>query len=74
MRLLVSCQESTFSSMSGAHPRIEPDPVVEVFKKDIDRTLLRENLKLTIEERVRKMHSAALGVLALRAAMTKKQP
>ncbi len=30
---------------------IEPDPVIEVFKKDIDRTLLRENLKLTPEER-----------------------
>jgi hypothetical protein len=25
--------------------------VVEAYKKDIDRTLIRENLKLTVEER-----------------------
>lgn len=27
------------------------DPVVEAYKKDVDRTLIRESLKLTIEER-----------------------
>ena len=27
------------------------DPVVEAYKKDIDRTLFRENFKLTVEER-----------------------
>jgi hypothetical protein len=31
---------------------IEPDPVIEAYKKDIDRTLIRENLKLTVEERL----------------------
>jgi hypothetical protein len=30
---------------------LEPDPVIEVYKKDVDRTLLQENLKLTVEER-----------------------
>jgi hypothetical protein len=30
------------------------DPVVEAYKKDIDRTLLRENLKLTVEQRIQK--------------------
>jgi hypothetical protein len=25
------------------------DPVIEVYTKDVDRTLLRENLKLTVE-------------------------
>jgi hypothetical protein len=30
---------------------IEPDPVVEAYKKDVDRTLIRENLKRTVEER-----------------------
>ena len=34
---------------------IEPDPVIEVYKKDIDRTLIRENLKLTVEERFLKL-------------------
>ena len=28
------------------------DPVIEAYKKDIDRTMLRENLKLTVQERV----------------------
>jgi hypothetical protein len=31
------------------------DSVIEEYKKDIDRTLLRENLKLTVEERFRKL-------------------
>ena len=30
------------------------DPVIEAYKKDVDRTLLRENLKLTVAERCRK--------------------
>ena len=35
-------------------PRPFADPVVEAYKKDIDRTQIRENLKLTVEERFRK--------------------
>lgn len=31
---------------------LPPDPVIEVYKRDIDRTLLRENLKLTPEQRI----------------------
>ena len=34
--------------------RPDCDPVVAAYKKDIDRTLIRENLKLTVEERFRK--------------------
>jgi hypothetical protein len=30
---------------------LDPDPVIEAYKKDIDRTLIRENLKRTPEER-----------------------
>ncbi len=30
------------------------DPVIEAYKKDIDRTLLRENLKLSVQERFEK--------------------
>jgi len=29
----------------------EPDPVIEAYKKDVDRTLLRENLRLSVQER-----------------------
>ena len=31
---------------------LELDPVVEAYKKDIDLTLLRRNLSLTVEERL----------------------
>ena len=38
-------------------PRVslDPDPVIEAYKKDVDRTLIRENLKLTPDERIKKM-------------------
>jgi hypothetical protein len=32
-------------------PADDCDPVIEVYKQDVDRTLLRENLKLTVEQR-----------------------
>ncbi len=32
-----------------------PDPVIEAYKRDVDRTLLRENLKLPVEDRFRKI-------------------
>lgn len=28
------------------------DPVIEMYKKDVDRTLIRANLRLTVEERI----------------------
>jgi hypothetical protein len=31
--------------------RIDPDPVIEAYKRHVDRTLIRENLRLTVEER-----------------------
>jgi hypothetical protein len=34
---------------------LEKDPVIEAFKKDVDRTLLRENLRLTVTQRFEKL-------------------
>jgi hypothetical protein len=31
------------------------DPVIETYKKDIDRTLLRENLRLTVDQRLQQL-------------------
>ena len=28
------------------------DPVIDAYKKDVDRTLIRENLRLTVEQRI----------------------
>lgn len=30
---------------------IEPDPVIEEYKRDIDITLIQSNLRLTVEQR-----------------------
>lgn len=34
---------------------LESDPVIEAYKKDIDRTLIRENLRLTVDQRFRQL-------------------
>lgn len=44
------------------------DPVVEAYKKDIDRTLIRENLKLSVEDRFRKAMALARFAEELRRA------
>lgn len=33
----------------------EPDPVIEFYKKKVDRALIRENLKLTVQQRFEKL-------------------
>ena len=47
---------------------LEPDPVIEIYKRDVDRTLLRENLKLTHEARIRKLQDFVRFVAALQDA------
>jgi len=46
----------------------DADPVVEAYKKDIDRTLIRENLRLTVEERFRKSMALARFAEEMRRA------
>jgi hypothetical protein len=41
------------SSSLPVEVSLEPDPVIEAYKKDVDRTLLRERLKRSVEERLR---------------------
>ncbi len=40
-------------------PSLDPDPVIEAYKKDIDRSLLRERLKRTPTERVEDLTALA---------------
>jgi hypothetical protein len=44
------------------------DPVVEAYKRDVDRTLLRENLKLTPERRIAKLQDFVNFLAEMRAA------
>lgn len=49
-------------------PILEPDPVIDAYKRDVDRTLLREQLRRSVEERVRSMLAALRFANALREA------
>jgi len=53
--------------MDPAPPR-DFDPMVVAYKKDIDRTLIRENLKLSVEDRFRKAMALARFADELRRA------
>jgi hypothetical protein len=45
--------------------------VIEAYKRDIDRSLLRENLRLTPEERIRKLSDFVEFLGDIRHARTK---
>jgi len=49
-------------------PALEPDPVIEAYKKDVDRTLIREMLKLTPEERLLKLQDFVAFAIELQEA------
>ena len=34
---------------------VNSDPVIEEYRKDIDRTLIRENLRLTVDQRFQQL-------------------
>lgn len=40
-------------------PQLITDPIVEAYKRDVDRSLLRRNLEKTPEERVRSLQALA---------------
>jgi hypothetical protein len=54
--------------MADVPVSLDPDPVIEIYKQDVDRTLLRENLKLTPEARLRKLQDFVRFAAALRDA------
>jgi len=53
--------------------RFEPDPVIELYKRDVDRTLLRENLRLTPQQRIEKLMSFVRTIEQLRQAPRSKR-
>ena len=40
---------------SGSHSKPVLDPVIEAYKRDIDVTLIRENLRLTVDQRFQQL-------------------
>ncbi len=47
----------------------DTDPVIEAYKRDVDRTLIRENLKLSVEERLKKLTALEEFAIELRRAV-----
>lgn len=53
-------------------PLFSPDPVIDAYKRDVDRTLIRENLKLTVDERFQRLRQLQRVAEELRHA--KRRP
>ena len=53
---------------TAADDALASDPVIDAYKKDVDRTLIREQLRRSVDARVRNMLSALRLAEALRAA------
>ena len=56
------------SSRSGDRQQLPLDPVIEAYKTHVDVTLIREQLRRTIDERVTRMIAALRLAEELRAA------
>jgi transcriptional regulator with XRE-family HTH domain len=52
-------------------PVVAVDPVVEAYKRDVDRTLLRENLQKTVDRRLRDMDALREASAEMRRAALK---
>ena len=55
-------------------PPFEPDPVIEAYKKDVDRTLIRDRLQRTVEERLRDLVAMQCFVARWRGAAWRTEP
>jgi hypothetical protein len=54
--------------MSRQDEHFESDPVIEAHERDVDRTLIRENLRLSVEQRFEKLMSLQRFAEELRRA------
>jgi transcriptional regulator with XRE-family HTH domain len=54
-------------------PTRRRDPVIEAYKRDVDRTLLRENLHKTVDRRLRDMDALREAAAAIRQAGIRKR-
>ncbi|HVG19812.1 MAG TPA: hypothetical protein VNI02_12240 [Blastocatellia bacterium] len=54
--------------MNTKDAHFKPDPVIEAFKKDVDRGLIRENLRLSVEQRFEELMKLQQFAQELRGA------
>jgi hypothetical protein len=54
-------------------PALRPDPIIDAYKRDVDRTLIRANLKLSVQERLENLMKLQQFAEELRKAGKKAQ-
>lgn len=62
-----------YTARMATVPVLEPDAVIELLKRDVDRTLLRANLRLSMQERLQQLQKALDDLAAMRAAFGASQ-
>lgn len=55
--VIMSAQELVNSLEERSVKRFDPDPVIEFYKKDVDRDAIRRNLSLTVDQRLERLMS-----------------
>jgi hypothetical protein len=50
------------------------DPIIEIYKRDVDRTLIRENLRLTVDQRLANLEALVRDAEEMREAVRKLRP
>lgn len=64
--------DQPWQPISDCGPNRTTDPIIELYKRDVDRTLLRENLRLSPEQRLQKLEGFVRFVGELRMAAEKR--
>jgi hypothetical protein len=57
--------DTSATSIGSPDETFAPDPVIDVYKRDVDRTLIRAQLRRSVDDRVRTM----IGALRLAAEL-----
>jgi hypothetical protein len=60
--------------MKELDQHMEYDPLIDAYSRDVDRTLIRENLRLTVEERFEKLMQLQRFAEELRRAGREGEP
>jgi hypothetical protein len=70
---MAAMRSGTQTEKLGLPPPDAPDPVIEAYKADVDRSLLRENLKRSPQERLETLVRFLAGSAELRRAEEKRR-
>lgn len=72
-----NARKRTWLAAEGAGVKnlpFERDPVIEAYKRDVDRSVIRENLKRSVEERFLNLMALQRFAVELRRARREAEP